>query len=73
MSWIIKGDTNPYSSNGNWFYTADEDDYDSIEEVKEEYPNDEVRETEIDYYDLCDYSQEELEEEFNKSGPGYQP
>jgi hypothetical protein len=64
MNDIIK---EPHKSYGHYFYYGDADDFIDIEDVKGTYDEgSEVVEVNIDYADLCEMDQEELEEAFNQ-------
>jgi hypothetical protein len=78
MAYIIKDYNIRYgggSANGtdSWYHVADEEDYENITEVEEDFPNAKVRKTNEDFWDLCNYEQDELEEVFNEASGGYTP
>jgi hypothetical protein len=73
MAYIIKDSNRFDTERSPWYYYENEDDFEDIKEVEENYDGDEIRQTVVDYEDLYDYTQSELEELFNEGSIGYVP
>jgi hypothetical protein len=73
MAYIIKDSNRFDTERSPWYYYENEDDFEDIKEVEENYTGDEIRETVVDYADLYAYTQSELEKLFNEAPNGYIP